>query len=104
MDLKKILFKIILIFNVVFVYSISCTSLTTPNTYTIGKYTLIIKKVIDVKHQGDLIIVRYSEAHLVDDGKEIPVISCFRYENGDSEIVFSAYRYRDRERIDITHL
>ena len=56
MDLKIFLFKIILIFNIVVVYSIGCRQIAIPGTHKLGNYTIVVGEVYPpVAYKGGLL-------------------------------------------------
>ena len=108
MDLKLFLFKIILIFNFFSVYSVSCNELQSLGNHTIGKNTLVVKKVSSIsKYDETGIIVYYREAYLhFNDGSKISIIFCATRKNGTSIIDTHMYLYPIEKRfpMDITDL
>ena len=108
MDLKLFLFKIILIFNVFSVYSVSCSELQSPGNHTIGKHTLVVKKVSSIREQDETgIIVYYNEANLIfNDGSKISISFCATHKSGKSLLDTHVYLYPIEKRfpMDITDL
>lgn len=85
MGLKLFVFKMILIFNFVAVYSISCKKLSQQGDHKIGKFNFVIKQVGNIEDEGKK--VRYVEAYFVDpdiyqtEGLRIMVNSCVSNED-----------------------
>ncbi len=108
MDLKLFVFKIILIFNVVAVYSISCKQLASPNKYKIGEYYLTIRQVLGTgTYDNTGIIVWYKDSYLEDvhhsqGHRQIVTEICTTKGDGTSYLAFSAHELK--RPIEITNL
>ena len=111
MNYKLFVFKIILIFNFVIVYSISCTSLEKPGKYKIGQYIVKINKVKGIEVYEDSTIVVYYEAayylKFKDDSETIQKIKisyCLLTPNGRSSLHFATFESYQSISIGITRL
>ncbi len=103
MDLKLPVFKIILIFNVVAVYSMSCNDLPTSGEYKKGDYSLIINHSSRSSFSDNNIKVRihYGNSYLNHTHSQWILRECITQTNGISYLTFGEPHHI--QMLNITH-
>ena len=104
MHLKFFLFKMILIFNIVVVYSISCEDIQHPGKHIVGSNTIFVGSVTSIFNQNGYEIYKYHNTFLkYNNGEQIRVNACIVQNNGESYLDFDTI-WPSHKTLNITNL